>query len=82
MTYGNYFRKFGGIVYKKVSLEDFLPLRDEEIVNRNHYEAYVTDNDEFVMYSVCNNFEGLTAHDFRKENKSLKRYDIYEKKSI
>jgi hypothetical protein len=73
-------KKTEGIyIYEKVSLEDFRPLNDDEIVNKEHFYVWRNDYGNFYMYRVFR-FIGHKAGYLRKELSNLPEYNIYAKK--
>jgi hypothetical protein len=72
----------GSYIYEKVSLDDFRTLKDDEIVNEEHF--YVRRScGHLVMYRCyrCCNIVGHKADDVRKENSSIPEFNLYAKKT-
>ena len=66
-------------IFEKVSLDDFRPLNDDEIVNKEHFYVWRNDYGNFYMYRVFR-FIGHKAGDARKKYSSLPEFNLYAKK--
>jgi hypothetical protein len=67
-------------IYEKVSLDDFRPLNDDEIVNDEHFQVQGDSYGHLRMYRCCNSV-GRKADDVRKANDYLPEYKICAKKT-
>jgi hypothetical protein len=71
----------GRFIREKVSLDDFRPLNNNEIVNEEHFEVW-RDNCGNLIMERCDSFiVGRKADDVRKENSSLPEFNLYAKKT-
>jgi hypothetical protein len=65
-------------IFEKVSLEDFRPLNDDEIVNKEHFEVWRDDYGNLAMYS-CGNFIGHKTSYLRREFSCFSGFNLYAK---
>jgi hypothetical protein len=63
-------------IYEKVSLDDFRILKDDEIVNEQHFQVYRDSVGHLIMWR-CYNSVGRKAEDVRKENSFLPEFNLY-----
>jgi hypothetical protein len=69
-------------IYEKISLEDFRILKDDEIVNKEHF--YVWKDDDycnFLIYRCYSRHQGSKTSDVRKKCNSLPEFNLYAKKT-
>jgi hypothetical protein len=69
----------GSSIYEKISLEDFRLLKDDEIVNEEHFEVWRS----FGYLGMCRayRFIGYKVDDVRNEHFWLSEFNLYAKKT-
>jgi hypothetical protein len=66
--------------YEKVSLKDFRPLNNNEIVNDEHFYFFRDSDGYLMMYRCYFRYQGRKAEDVRKANSSFPEFNLYAKK--
>jgi hypothetical protein len=68
-------------VYEKISLEDFRPLNDNEIVNEEHFYVWRDSYGNLVMHRCYSSHQGSKTSDVRKKYNSIPEFNLYAKKT-
>ena len=66
-------------IFEKVSLEDFRILKDDEIVNEEHFYVW-RDNRGYLRMCRCCDTVGLKAGNARNECRYMTEFNLYAKK--
>ncbi len=67
-------------IYEKISLEDFRPLNDDEIVNKEHFLVWRDSYGYLMIYRYYYCYLGRKASDVRKECRHMPEFNLYTKK--
>jgi hypothetical protein len=72
-------KKYKKIIYKKVNLEDYRSLDNEEIVGKEHYCSH-KDNNYLILRKASYDYElKETAGCLRQKCNLIKKFNIYSK---
>jgi hypothetical protein len=66
-------------IYEKISLEDFRILKDDEIVNKEHFYVFRDDYGYLVIYRCYSDYHGEKANDVCKQCSHLTEFNLYAK---
>jgi hypothetical protein len=71
-----------GLIFEKISLEDFRILKDDEIVNEEHFQV-LRDSFGYLRMFRCYLFSscGKKSIDVRKDFSHIFEYNLYAKKT-
>ncbi len=69
-------------IYEKISLEDFRLLKDDEIVNKEHFYVWRNYCGNLIMERCGNFIVGRKADDARKKCNFTPEFNLYAKKEI